>query len=177
MHLIFRPSASIAERLTSITLIVLLLFSMYGFFVSFIPSEDYIPFAIVTAFLLGIIYIVPFALWWGNNKSIQGKVTKILSYFLIYLALTGISFITTISTFPYFITLTIGKSHEEMATVRRKSTSIKRCSYEVYVNNYRSVLCIPESVWEKINKGDTVILQGKLSALGFSVSKVEKKPP
>lgn len=177
MYLIFRPGARIAERLTTLALIVLLFFSIYGFFISFIPSDDYIPIAVMTAFFLGSFLILPFILWWGINKSTQGRLTKLISYFLIYLALTGIGFVVTISSFPYVITLAIGKSHEEPARVRSKSTSMKRCSYELFINHNKSVLCISRDVWEKINKGDAVILQGKLSALGFSVTNVEKKLP
>ncbi|CAM4440081.1 hypothetical protein [Pseudoalteromonas maricaloris] len=177
MGLIFREGTPLRNKVILSSFGFYLLFTFIGMYANFLVNEKvYIKLLVLSCIVSAVIissglYFVFRSRHSHQMPPLQTKQRVIFVLFLI-LFVPLFSIFSIAKGLPACIHYTVAKAAQHKVTFR-KTTSSKICGYGIKIKEYsyfanEEVCGLEKSRWRKFKDGDTLVLIGKRSLLGFS---------
>jgi len=194
MGILIRSEAKPRDKLLAVLFIVLFGFSIFGMLSEFVPSDEYLNLALITAVPISIFGFVLTVIKIRENNtdfSTLGKLNKKWIIYSIWAALwTFFSSQALVIGIPAAINPIIGKPYERLVTISDITkgmtspvTGILQChGYRIHVkelNNWilSDALCVSADGGHQLRAGQSLRLVGNRSWFGVTVEHISSVNP
>ncbi len=180
MPLLFRDGDGIRAKSYTLFILLITLFSVYGLWIDFTPSDFSKDKIGIYSWIIGIILFIPIYLDKHPKNTLKEKP---LLLFSLYPILVGLSYAVIIFSIPAVIIKNNGDDFHTTGKIYKKySTKVSRtCNNPIYVKdiyneNYSYKLCSNSNFVNSIKINEHLALEGKESKYGRIINSFSLQP-
>jgi hypothetical protein len=177
MNILFRENASKNEKIFTIFSLLWMVLAIYGMWINFDSNIGLNTAVIISSILWGIAMVYPLSIdnHPSNKLAHASALKKVSTILLLTLAASGFSWCILALSIPAIYTENFGKPTSEIVQVKRKySAHRKGCDPRIETTN-NNKYCVPLEFFNNIEENDTIVINGKVSALGYRATNFETK--
>jgi len=172
LSILWHKDASLPEIICTVLFLFFCFTGVFVFFSNFTPSELSKQYSVYIIFFTSVLFFFPSLSMLRKFPDFEfGK--KILYGIFWFSLIYGVMYISLIGGVPSILVKYIGNEFEYGGTISEKKGghwNRRGCDYEIVVDNYYTFIgkdiCVTENIWNKVNKGDYIVLIGKEFLLG-----------
>lgn len=177
MQILFRSNASLKEKIYTVLLLVCMVLAISIFYFSFFPSALVEWFWFPASILMTFFSFMPVYRDRHPSNMIPNRPNKKTYYAVIAVFMWGMWSMLTIYLIPNAVTKIIGSDYTFVSKVESKKKERRSCHHQVLLEDVgygiHNGICVQSGTWGKLKPGDQVILEGKKSFFGISISNVK----